>query len=54
MNKRYVLLYRKVPAFTTNVRSKAQSVAWQLAKDKGWDVKEIEIRDNLIKSMEVV
>lgn len=45
--KRYTVLYRGVVAFSTNVHNKARSVAWEMAKAKGWDVRLIEIKDNL-------
>lgn len=45
--KRYQVLYRGKLAVETNIRSKAESTGWQLAKDKGWNVADIEIKDIL-------
>lgn len=44
--KRFVLYYRNVPYYTSNVRSKVEQTAWRLTKDKGFDSKQMEIKDS--------
>lgn len=46
--KRYQVYYRGKLAIETNIHSKAQSTAFQLCKDKGWAIADVEIKDLLM------
>lgn len=47
IQSRFVLLYKGVPAATSNVRNVLKTLAYDKAKTMGWELAKIEIVDRL-------
>ena len=45
MNKPYMILYRGQLADRKLTRRGAEARAYELAKEKGWEIKELEVRE---------
>lgn len=43
--QRFVLLYKGVPAATSNVRNVLKTLAYDKAKEKGWNMNDLRIVD---------